>query len=228
MKERPILFSAAMVRAILEGRKTQTRRVMKPQPDDDGKIIVGKIGGNRGVAYVGNSTSGGIVTRVPCPYGRPGDLLYVRETWQAWDRVSVEYNEWERWTRERRGGLSFDAYREEHGNPSSIEYRATSNSRGPWTPAIHMPRWASRITLRLTDVRVERVQDISEEDAIAEGITGPHDVGYRAYRVPGDSKPRYSSAVAAFEAINTERDCGWDANPWVWVLVFEPVHKEAV
>lgn len=88
---------------------------------------------------------------------------------------------------------------------------------------------AGRITLRLTDVRVERMQDISEADAIAEGITGPHDVGYQAYRVPGDSKPRYSSAVAAFEvlwdSINAARGYGWGVNPWVWVLVFDVIKK---
>jgi hypothetical protein len=90
-----------------------------------------------------------------------------------------------------------------------------------------MPRWASRLTIRITDVRVQRVQEITEEDAIAEGITGPHMVGYRAFRVPEDSKPRYSRAEAAFEvlwdSINAKRGYSWEGNPWVWAISFERV-----
>ena len=179
VKERPILFSGAMVRAILEGRKTQTRRVVKPTsgPHSIEKTIC---------------TPGSLAAfiRHRCPYGQPGDRLWVREAW--WKRPD-----------------------------GSISYRADGNDfvaggRPRYSPSIHMPRWASRITLRLTDVRVERVQDISVSDCIAEGLGYPTDDRYAAV---DNFKPLWDS-------INAARGYGWDANPWVWVLVFEPVPKE--
>jgi hypothetical protein len=134
------------------------------------------------------------------PYGQPGDLLWVRETWG--EKVDV-------------GTL----YKADGG--------VYATGGVVWKPSIHMRRSDSRLTLRVTAVRVQRVQEITEEDAIAEGITGPHMVGYRAFRVPEDSKPRYSRAEAAFEvlwdSINAKRDYSWDSNPWVWALTFERV-----
>jgi len=117
--------------------------------------------------------------------------------------------------------LGYVAYR------ADGEYPARLKDTHVWRPSIFMPRWASRITLNITEVRAERLQDISEEDAIAEGVTGPHDVWYPAFRVPGDSKPRYSSAKSAFtdlwDSINAKRGFGWDTNPWVWAISFERV-----
>ena len=141
MKERPILFSGPMVRAILDGRKTMTRRIVKQQADNGGYCQ--SLDPDKGVWLVHNGGS------IRCPYGQPGDRLWVRETWSAWT-----------------GGMT--SCGEERA--PQIEYKATSQSEGPWRPSIFMPRWASRILLEITDVRVERLNDISEEDAIAEGF----------------------------------------------------------
>lgn len=176
VKERPILFSGEMVRAILDGRKTQTRRVLKaPVMDDipyepleiqlqDGAAIV------RATSYERGLTPGAIGGfRLQCPYGKPGDRLYVRETW----------------------GISHHGGATIKGTPHDpyVLYRATNseptgdeleNQWEPfkWRPSIHMPRWASRILLEITDVRVERLQDISEEDARAEGYESREDFLY--------------------------------------------------
>ena len=172
-----------MVRAILEGRKTQTRRVLRreklygPFAFDDPRIA----------RY--------------CPYGQPGDRLWVRETWLQ-------------------------------DGPRLVRYRADGPNASPqqwdcpeavWHPSIHMPRAYSRITLEITDVRVEQVQEVSEADAEAEGVTrelrGP-----RMY--PGTNAARilesHQAAFARFwDAINAKRGYGWDTNPWVWVLTFK-------
>ena len=137
-KERPILCSAPDVMAILDGRKTQTRRIMKPQPNrtwPDEVTPHWSVGGNR--------TLPGASNPLRCPYGVPGDRLWVREAWRLPD-----------------------------GAPKGwVDYRADDTRDGfKWKPSIHMPRWASRITLEVTDVRVERLQDISEADAMAEGV----------------------------------------------------------
>lgn len=205
--ERPILFSWPMVRAILEGRKTQTRRVIRPDwfrcldPEDHDDR-------EKCIEY--------------CPYGVPGDRLWVRETWQGWRRVSIEYDEWEPITREYRGGMTINQWVEEYGKPT-IEYRATSQSTGPWTPAIHMPRWASRITLELTKVLVGRVQDISEADAIAEGIEVSH---YYCEKPSSDLDGVHRCDPIGkyrelWDSINAKRGFGWDVNPWVWVIEFK-------
>jgi hypothetical protein len=210
MKERPILFSDPMVRALLEGSKTQTRRVVKPKH----------------LPFVENLTANfldGKWGERPMPYGGPGDRLWVREKWQAWDCTSVMDKEWEPWDRERRSGLSINEYHAEHGNPDGIEYAATSESLGPWTPSIHMPRWASRITLEITGVRVERLQDISEADSVAEGCTknhngyfwgGPHDVS--GLKQMATAQKAYRDL---WESINGPGS--WEANPWVWVVSFK-------
>lgn len=219
MKERPILFSGEMVRALLreENPKTMTRRVVKfPYAP---KMLGAQYNLDHQSAFP--ASNGGwifytapahLITErmkvgdgLPCPYGQPGDRLWVRETWQV-TCPETEY-----------GGCS-----------PIFQYKADyPGDGGHWRSPIHMTRLASRITLEITAVRVERVQDISEEDARAEGISGPHDVGYSAYRMPGDSKPRYSTATAAFEdywdSLNAKRGYGWDANPWVWVIEFRRI-----
>ena len=208
MKERPILFSAEMVRAILEGRKTQTRRVMKWQPDYDAIIDVGEIGSSRGVAYIGNSTSGGIRNRAPCPYGQLGDRLLVRETFRVIDqtqpRIAIDYRSdpEEKWN--RIGDLLGDGKK--------------------WTPSIHRPRWASRILLEITDVRVELVQEISEDDAKAEGAA--LEFAGAAFAAKHGSllgrQYRYGF-VHLWDSINAARGVGWDVNPWVWVIEFRRI-----
>ena len=180
VKERGIVLHAHEVRGVLDGRQTQIRRVVKPQPDDDAKITMGEIGTSLGVAYIGNATSGGIVTRVPCPYGRPGERLWVKETFAIADspKRHVEYAA--------------------DGRLAMLKY----------SPSIHMPRWASRITLEITGVRVERLQGISNEDAVSEGIGTPTDIRYAAL---DGFKPLWKS-------INGPGS--WDLNPWVWVIEF--------
>lgn len=174
MKERPIIFSDEMVSAILEGRKSQTRRVAK-------------LNGDR------------------CHFGQVGDWLWVKETWAE----SVPDAQWG----DMNGG----------GEPTPI-YRADNRWDGvTWRSPIFMPRYESRITLEIVSVRVERVQDISEADAIAEGI----DEWEEMFRCGTDSDPCWTrDARLAYawlwDSINAKRGFGWDTNPWVWVVEFKP------
>lgn len=200
MKERPTLFSYAMVRAILAGQKTVTRRVVKPPHDF-------LLAGGAKLEHL---------ARVPFAVG---DRLWVRETWGL--RRHHDVTDW------NRASVKGVRFRDEW----VLDYRADwgpSQEACFWRPSIHMPRWASRLTLAVTDVRAERLQNITEEQAKAEGITGPFDVGYQAYRIPDDSKPRFSSARAAFEclwdSINGKRGGrAWAYNPWVWAVSFQVV-----
>lgn len=220
MSEKPILFSAPMVRAILDGSKNQTRRIMKPQADDDGHVTVGEIGTSLGVAYL-RGERGGQCLRVPCPYGFPGSRLWVRETCRAEELPSgldspetlgVRY-------------LADDCFIPIGNTPESgdvwldLRYygkRASPVAPVKTVPAIHMPRWASRITLEITGIRVERLQDISESDALAEG----------AYQWWGELDDDAASKInghrnayrALWESINGPGS--WAANPCVWVVEF--------
>lgn len=235
VKSRPILFSAPMVRALLSGAKTQTRRVVKPMPGRQSEWLtaayldivpsgrIAEVDGEAGWAM--QHPRGGPGGWVRCPYGKPGDTLWVRETWQAWNCTNVEYDEWEAITTERRHGVDLAEWVATNGKPDSIEYRATSDSTGPWTPSIHMPRWASRLTLEVTGVRVERLQSITEEDAKAEGVE-PTGERWRDYLSDDVTPPvSFSRASNSFwslwGAINGADS--WAANPWVWVLSFKVV-----
>jgi hypothetical protein len=186
MSERPILFSAEMVRAILDGRKTQTRRNIKYTTEHRGPI-------NPAYLEAHKDHPG---WKDICPYGQPGDLLWVRETWTQYP---IELNP----------------------EPCDAWYKATSNGPPPpfkWRPSIHMPRWASRITLRITDIRVERLQDISEDDARAEGC--PYSAEWAGRFVDRDE-----TAKTWFKSLwNKINGPGaWDENPWVWAISFERV-----
>lgn len=199
MKAKPIIFNGPMVRALLDGRKDQTRRVVKI-PDHDRwqhfhRLIEASSAGESVVAEF--SPDGFTKGHVSCPYGQLGDLLWVRETWGAHDQ-------------------GFDAAEE----ASFIVYRADDARPNPqrWRPSIHMPRWASRLTLRITDVRVQRVQEISEEDAAAEGVERTHAGG------PWGEESLIESFSALWDSIYAKRGYGWDANPWVWALTFEIIH----
>ena len=185
MSERPILMSAPMVRSILAGKKTQTRRIVKGQYSG----LPHMVGDD--VAFLDKGRRTGPDQR--CPYGVPGDRLWVRETHCAFERGHVHYAA--DFTRDPKG-------EREHGVR--------------WTPSIHMPRWASRITLEITDVRVERLQEISEADAIAEG-TAP----YRLPVHPAREALRHVDGYAQlWDSINGAGS--WAANPWVWVVSFKP------
>lgn len=199
IRERPILFSAPMVRAILDGGKTQTRRVVK-------KMHVPALG------------------RPPADgapwYAEPGDRLWVRETYalhHAWDGHPPTA-----------GGSASKRVWHRADAPNAID------GRGRWRPSIHMPRWASRITLEVTSVRVERLQDITEEDARAEGVDWSRPEPYGEKWDDDDREdPRevgYPPAGASFARDNFRRlwsgingPESWDANPWVWVVGFRLV-----
>ncbi|HGM5010196.1 TPA: hypothetical protein ACKPXC_000471 [Pseudomonas aeruginosa] len=224
MKERPILFTGPMVRAILEGRKTVTRRVVKPQPDFLGSMV------DPNTPF--KTLDAGLHARITCPYGEPGDRLWVRETWHVGkphDKtapadilapllaegrgITVLYTA---------GGWQSvgPAGREE---PIYPDDQPLPDWAGKGRPSIHMPRWACRILLEITAVRVERLQDISEEQALAEGVRGePCD---HARQACADIGCWGDTAKGAFgflwESLNGEGS--WAANPWVWVVEFKRV-----
>jgi hypothetical protein len=185
-KERPILFSGPMVRAILDGRKTQTRRVIKPQPLHP---QVSKSDGYPGTWY-GHGQLGIEPEVWSCPYGVPGDRLWVRES------VCLDWRE-------------SPVYKAD--DPDGNGAREAGYSSEPkYKPSIHMPRWASRITLEISDVRVQRLQEISREDALAEGMEG-------------GCGPGYDCAQHAFMMLWDDINCDkypWASNPWVWALTF--------
>lgn len=236
-RERPILFSAPMVRAILAGTKTQTRRIVKPQP-----YVANVIDG---VTYwnVSGSICGRIMFdadfRAHCPYGVLGDRLWVREACRAHELTDKEAEEDAFGVMERKGlecplygldGVIYKAdgvFREiENTREASelwMELNAYRGKRGVTVPPIHMPRWASRITLEVTDVRVERLQEISPEDAIAEGAM-LDDNGRRkiyGYTMPVDEYWRRSPVDAYMHLWERIHGAGsWDTNPWVWVVCF--------
>jgi hypothetical protein len=201
VKERPILFSGAMVRALLDGRKTQTRRIVKHQP------VYGDVAGTfaswmfkkrkaNGYWLYPNAKS---TVLSECPYGEQGDRLWVRET--------------------------FFPCPESHGG--GWHYKATEQNdfmpTMPWKPSIHMPRVASRITLEITGVRVERLQGISETDSLSEGIEASSEgFGIDSGRHFHAASGRQSYA-SLWDSLNAARGYGWDENPWVWVVEFRKI-----
>ena len=221
MSDRPIIFSGPSVRAILEGRKSQTRRALKPQPPtgewDVGLLRAAKIfptvvdrhGEEQPGTECFGATSECGEWCLRCPYGGPGDRLWVRETWL-----------------QECGG--------DNSCRACIVYRADSSDGklGPgfvWKPSIFMPRWASRLTLRINDVRVQRLQEISEVDCLAEGIPPLSDSDYWTPPIPKNPNTRaiYGGAYCKlWNEINAARGFGWDANPWVWVIEFERVDQQ--
>ncbi len=205
MRERPILFSGPLVRAILEGRKTQTRRVVKPQPYRYhglqpmwGTSPDGHAFGEPGLwREVGPDYPDGDSDDRRCPYGVPGDRLWVRETW--WPAF------------ERTANGSGVVYRADYLPPTLLD--ASIADQKTWRPSIFMPRTASRLLLEVTDVRVQRVQEISVEDCIAEGCSTTlreHDAGV-------DLRRQYAEL---WDSINGKRGFGWDVNPWCWCVTF--------
>jgi len=211
MKERPILFKAPMVRAILDGSKTQTRRVVKPQPSRELMTEYECIRQSR----LSARTDAEILSDcLLCPYGIPGDRLWCRETFAIVPRTAYARSE----------GVQ-QMLRPDDDHDAAI-YRAgwdRSNGGFRWRPSIHMPRWASRILLEIVSVRVERLQDISEDDARAEGIEyserfGGYCVGMAEHYNSHDPRLSYASL---WESINGPDS--WSANPWVWVIAFRRI-----
>lgn len=239
MKERPILFSGEMVRAILDGRKTQTRRVVKTQLEvgvsvrcDECYLRKKPIGRSAplvmanslcdrdcpgygktpppGDLWPGESRAEFGYGFGVCPYGAPGDRLWVKETWRVWE------------------GGSFSAFGEpldpdiqlgpaREGMP--VEYRATTGDDGPWRSSIYMPRWASRITLEITDIRAERVQDITNANIRAEGMPVSGD----GFMSPETPRIWFRDL---WDSINGKKPGrSWRDNPWVWVIEFRRVES---
>jgi len=202
VREKPILFSGPMVRAILDGRKTQTRRVVKiPNP---------------------------VFERVPedCPYGIPGDRLWVRETWCC---------KMEDGTYVYRENCIHDCWYAADGKEihkddgdGGTEYRKDGVAASPWKPSIHMPRWASRISLEITGVHLEQLQDIKESGAKSEGapmwVPGHGEVTMNDV----NADPGYANFISYrlgfemfWDSINAKRGFGWETNPLVWVITFK-------
>lgn len=226
LKERPILFSAPMVRAIREGRKTVTRRIVKPQYVD-GQWSVRRAEAPRNEGHSHDwwlPTGTQPYAALPrCPYGQPGDHLWLREAWAADAQVDS--------VAPRDLSIGEPIVYLEDGSVRQTGCTMVSQGRG--RPSIHMPRWASRILLEITDVRVERLQDISEPQALAEGIVGVDfrpDDGFpicRGYMVGPDdgSSPLETHASKAFAGLwrSINGPESWDTNPWVWVVEFKRI-----
>ena len=214
MKERPIIFNAPMVKAILEGRKTQTRRIAKNLP----------------VHLYG----------VKCPYGQPGDRLWVRENWKvgAWDenngRIAIDYCDGpdKRWRTDPSDTdgekfeklwiqISDELIKKgiQYGEDGRYKWNIGESPLN-WKPSIFMPRWASRINLEIVDVRVERLQDITEEDAIAEGVSFGHITDQATGEIDCEATDAYE---VLWESIYGHDS--WDKNPWVWVVEFKRVES---
>lgn len=202
MKEKPILFNAEMVRAILEGRKTVTRRLIKPRYRDGDagfwvqrKVATGEI---TGVEIYDEDECG--TDRYVMPPYQTGDILYVRETWRKEDNGFAYYaTDWHKF-----------------GDEYVKQFK--------WNPSIHMPKEAARIWLKVTGVKIEKLQDMTVNDATKEGSTP-------LYLFEDDIRPIYGALSAFRRTWNStisSKDIdryGWDANPWVWVISFERIEK---
>lgn len=223
VKERPILFSAPMVRAILEGRKTVTRRAMKCQPDADASITVESynvtVTNRRGYQEAGLEIFGAWwrdgESGCKCPYGKPGDRLWVRETWYC-DHFEVMRGPYLK-PDDLDVGEAIDDGTLVYAADGLTPYEA---DQPIWKPSIHMPRWACRILLEITDVRVERLQDITYEQAAAEGV---HRGPLREWCASDEGGACHKYPVPAFRDLWQSVGGNWDANPWVWVVEFKRV-----
>lgn len=226
MADHPILFSGPMIRAILDGRKSQTRRVVKPTLIGGDCAALDNSSPPQWWTWIGSDESAEPWDRLPrCPYGQPGDKLWVRETWAPADLLAEGYVLDDPVCVGYRADLS--AVSHEAGNVHSVDTYAWNWDRLRWRPSIHMPRWASRLSLLLTGVRVERLHAISEEDARGEGA------GYGVSALcgfPPDFADR-TDGVGSYrdcfrhlwDSINGARPgCSWADNPWVWAISFAP------
>ncbi len=235
MKERPILFNGAMVRAVLSGQKTQTRRIVKPQPAHSCRYemngagthalhLAGGVTGTDEPLICVPPTPKSADHRLPCPFGVPGDRLWVRESFMpAPDEAAPD---------EPRPTLWNVAYAADGGQRTATApagYNPMLYNYERWTPSIHMPRWASRISLEVTDVRVERLQAISEKDAKSEGVTLLPLTSEDCWG-DGTHKTAFEYLWGQVYGFPDEKNDGndWRSNPWVWVVSFKRVEAKAV
>lgn len=229
-KERPILFSIAMVRAILEGRKTVTRRALRTQPVLNGSFWeLGGAGWSAGVKSI--TPVAGHSLAYLCPYGQPGDRLWVRESWwQAGDwQATYPEDDTGAWFGSRRVVYSSDGTPPNEPNtsyPGGLRNGAYSaaapNKIWRHRPSIHMPRWACRILLEVTAVRVERLQGITYEQAVAEGV---YRDCCRAWAATDEGGDLHKYPEPAFRDLWLKTGGDWDANPWVWVVEFKRIEQ---
>jgi hypothetical protein len=247
LKCRPILFSAPMVRALLDGRKTQTRRVVKPRKDED--RCASDCAGpqwDRAWADPGFGSGGylhvpckdGAAQRVRCPYGNIGDRLWVRETFcighDSYDGNLV--------TTDKDGNdIDPKAFYCATTDPlfQWLNHDGEYTDKIPWKPSIHMPRWASRITLEIADVRVQRVQDIIRDECFYEGVesVNPYEftpklpagmcVCWRDYSNGEWTSDVRMSFRTLWDSINAKRGYSWKVNPWVWAISFKLLEAQA-
>lgn len=219
MKERGMIFNGEMVRAILDGRKTQTRRIMAIQPEHSElglrRVIDSKNGRDNGKYFLSQSDARGLKMRSKvfgCPYGEVGDRIWVRETYQG---PLFDYEHMESYLEDssKFEKPEFCVYRAD-GNPAPEFYDADDNLHCGWRPSIHMPRWASRLTLEITSVRVERLASVSDEDAGKEG--------YPANPAPyGGDMDKWLWFRQLWDSIYPDQS--FKHNPWVWVIEFKVV-----
>jgi hypothetical protein len=213
-KERPIIFSSPMVRAILQGRKTQTRRVAKLNLS--GRVA---LGGK-------NWHCDDPEARLASPYGQPGDRLYVKEQcwiWGRWTRNGLTKTGRQKWRFIVAGDRRVIFEKPDATAKRSAPEGLHGKSGWVYRNARFMPRWASRITLEIVAVRIERLQDISQPDAKAEGVDG---YLYARPGVPGERLLYRKAFMELWGSINgSKQGCSWSSNPWVWVVEFKRVTK---
>lgn len=211
MAIKPILFNTEMVRAILEGRKSCTRRLVKPQPDEKHTYPLGFVTDSTEKKEVGcfgfaANEYGGSIQYVKPPYRyAPGDILYVRETWKKAPNGYYYYEDWQR------------------NDIADVT---------KWKPSIHMPKEAARIWLKVTDVRVERLKEISEDGAVKEGIYVANckdcNAPFGCDACPDEGYDEIDEFAELWDSTIKKSDIdryGWDANPYVWVIEFERCEK---
>ncbi|WP_200782950.1 hypothetical protein [Klebsiella variicola] len=231
MKERGMIFNAEMVRALLSGRKTQTRRIMKVQPESNqlGLLLITDSTKRSDIGKYhwaeSNATGNHVRSKLfSCPFGAVGDRIWVRETWSS-DFANYYPNDRVWYAADNNRRLDIEVVDGVRGI-----YSPESDVHVPfrWQPSIHMPRWASRILLEITDVRVERLNAISEKDARAEGIIdgGCLNCGEPEPCGCANPEPDATDAFAyLWQSIYGQES--WNANPWVWVIEFERVEGGA-
>ena len=230
MKQHPILFSTPMVQAILEGRKTQTRRIVKPQPDENGVTFMPvapcldweQIYNDIWTPWLWDTEQGERIHK-ECPYGQVGDVLWVRETWRKYqtfdDNGSLNGEDIVEFAADKPRMLVMS-----DGDGFQMYNKDGSEKYIPWKPSIFMPRAACRIFLGITDIRVERLQDISVRDVFAEGAGRE----VRQMSLYGADAKRQQEIYAGsysrlWVSINGEQS--WKDNPWVWVISFKRIGK---
>jgi len=246
MKERPVLFNGDMVRAILDGRKTHTRRVMKVQPESQelglSRITESKNSSDTGKYFWSLSDALGSRSRskiFPCPFGQVGDRLWVRETFATLGNEDGCPIDWSENLVKGGGPEAARIYRascdQKAGNyglwsiPDIADWKPHTwnvQYEGSWVPSIHMPRWASRITLEITNVGVQRLNSISQNDAEREGLhklpaSGRYCITPGAQYFGGASHDAREVFSWLWQSIYGEES--WQANPWVWVIEFKRV-----